>query len=93
MDAQFTDGESMVRIIVETTFGQPISQAEWDAAVEEQTPCLHQRNITWIRTYMSRDRQRTICELEASDAETVRETYRINNIPFDSVWNAQVLEP
>ncbi|MGF1513454.1 MAG: nickel-binding protein [Elainellaceae cyanobacterium] len=82
----------MALIIVETTYDPPIDQAVWDELVERSGPCMSERNVTWRRTYLSRDRRRSICELEAADAETVRAAHQRGNIPYDHIWSADLVE-
>ncbi|MGD1939888.1 MAG: nickel-binding protein [Leptolyngbyaceae cyanobacterium] len=82
----------MALIVVETTYDPPIDQALWDALLERGTPCMAERDVTWKRTYLSRDRRRSICELEAADAETVRATYQRGDIPYDRIWSADLVE-
>ncbi|ASC71403.1 hypothetical protein XM38_023550 [Halomicronema hongdechloris C2206] len=82
----------MARIVVETTYDPPISQALWDELVERGMPCLVERNITWKQTYLSCDRKRSICELEAADADTVRAAYQRGDIPYDQIWSADLIE-
>ena len=43
-----------------------------------------------MRSYLSLDRKRMICEFEAADAEQVRESYRSAGVNFDGVWAADV---
>ncbi|AFZ16352.1 hypothetical protein [Allocoleopsis franciscana] len=40
---------------------------------------------------VSCDRRRTICELEATYGDTVREAYHQARHPFDRVWVANIL--
>ena len=82
----------MALIVVETTYNPPIDQALWDELVERSSPCMTERNITWRRTYLSRDRTRSICELDAADAETVRAAYQRGNIPYNQIWSADLVD-
>lgn len=82
----------MALIVVETTYDPPIDQALWDELVVRGTPCLVERNISWKRTYLSRDRKRSICELEAPDADTVRAAYQRGNVPYDAIWSADLID-
>lgn len=71
----------------------PLSEADLHEASSKILSCYTERGIEWIQTYLSRDRTRMICELNAPDAESVREVQRKVGIPFDRVWSAQVLSP
>ena len=82
----------MALIVVETTYDPPIDQALWDELEKQAAPCMMERNITWKRTYLSRDRKRTICELEAADADTVRAAYQRGNVPYDLIWSAELVD-
>lgn len=83
----------MARIVVETSYDPPLTDELWDALNEKAMPCLEAREVRWLRSLMSEDRHRTVCELEAVDAETVREAYRRAGVPFDRIWTADLLEP
>ncbi|MEM9151328.1 MAG: nickel-binding protein [Cyanobacteria bacterium P01_F01_bin.3] len=82
----------MALIVVETTYDPPIDQALWDELAEQSAPCLSERNIVWKRTYLSRDRKRSVCELEAADAETVRTAYQRGKVPYDQIWSAELID-
>ncbi|NJK77143.1 MAG: DUF4242 domain-containing protein [Oscillatoriales cyanobacterium RU_3_3] len=69
----------------------PISQAELDEVSHKTLNCYVERGIEWIQSYLSFDRTRLICELNAPDLESVREVQRKLNIPFDRVWSAMVI--
>lgn len=82
----------MVHVIVETTHAPSLNEDIWSEAYCKLTPCLELRNARRLRTLLSLDRRRTICELEATDAESVRESYRAAGLPFDRVWTAEIWE-
>lgn len=82
----------MALIVVETDYDPPIDQALWDKLAEQSAPCMNERNVIWKRTYLSRDRRRSICELEAADAETVRAAYQRGNVPYSNIWSAEMID-
>ncbi|MGB7087593.1 MAG: nickel-binding protein [Phormidesmis sp.] len=82
----------MAIVVVETIYDPPIDQILWDELVDRSLPCLTERNVVWKRTYLSRDRTRSICELEATDAETVRAAYRKGNVPYNHIWSASLID-
>jgi Protein of unknown function (DUF4242) len=43
--------------------------------------------------FLKGDRTRVVCELNAPDAEVIREVHRKFDIPFDRTWSAMVLKP
>jgi len=46
--------------------------------------------LRWMRSYLSKDRKRMICEFEAADAEQVRASARAAGIAFDRCWSADL---
>lgn len=83
----------MVRVLVEKIFDPPMTQERWNQDVKKAIPCHSSHDVHWIRSMMSRDRSRVICEFEAPDAETVRRSFRKVGLPFARVWTIDVLEP
>lgn len=81
----------MARIVVETTYDPPVTDQVWDELNQKAMPCLEARQIRWIRSLVSQDRRRSVCELDAVDAETVRDAYRRASVPFDRIWTAEIL--
>src|SRR5262245_11926120 len=80
----------MASIIVEYSFDQPMSDEQLSEMAKRFDTCLELRNGTWVRSSVSVDRKRMICEFEAPDAESVRDALRQARISFDRVWPAQV---
>ena len=80
----------MANMVVEQTFEKPITNEEMNAMAKRVDPCLEAHGATWVRSYISSDRKRVICEFEAADAEKVRESYRSAGVEFERVWSAEV---
>lgn len=78
--------------VIESTY-PPLGQAEWNALSSKTLSCYAERGIEWIQSYLSRDRTRLICELNAPDAQPVREVQHRVGIPFDRVWSAMLIKP
>src|SRR2546423_15489435 len=51
--------------------------------------CLAAYGARWMRSYLSSDRVRMVCEFEAPDAEAVRTSFRSAGVAFDRVWTAE----
>lgn len=84
----------MPRIILERTYSMPIvSKEAWFEADSQLGACFEERGVEWLRSTLSSDGRRTICEFQAADAEAVRESCRRAGTPFDRVYVAEVLEP
>jgi len=80
-------------VLVERSFDvatplQQIQEIE-DAGIH----CLEARNVRFIRTFYSTDRQRMVCLYEAPDAESVRQAQREAGVPFVEAWSFRALGP
>lgn len=80
----------MAVMVLEQSFDTPISPEELNDCAKRVDRCLEAHGARWMRSYLSTDRKRLICEFEAADAERVRESYRSAGVAFDRVWTADV---
>lgn len=83
----------MVHIVIESTYDPPLTDEKMEELEKKLTPCLKARNLTWIRSLVSRDGRRSVCEYQAADAETVREVYRQVGITVQRAWVAEIITP
>ncbi len=83
----------MQRFIVERTFSPPMSEQELSEVSARMAPCLELHDVRWIRTHLSADRQRMVCEYDARDAESVRKVQHEAQAKFDRVWPGTLIEP
>lgn len=83
--------EAMLKVI-EGTYS-PIDQEEWNELSHKTLNCYAERGIEWIQSYISGDRTRVICELNAPDTESIREAQHRVGIPFDRLWSAMLIKP
>lgn len=79
--------------VFEGTYPDGFTDEQWHEASRLILPCYEQHGVEWIRSYVSLDRTRMVCELNAADAEIIRQAHRKAGIVFDSVWSAQLLKP
>ena len=77
-------------LIVEQTFAEPLSDEEHSAIGRRLDDCLAQHGARWLRSYISTDHRRMVCEFEAPDAEAVRISFRSAGVEFDRAWTAEV---
>lgn len=77
----------------EGSYPNGFTDEEWKEAQRLILPCYQERGIEWVCCYASLDKTRVVCELNAPDAEVIREAHRKAGIPFDCVWSAEVLKP
>jgi hypothetical protein len=80
----------MAILVLEHTFDSPITDEALDGAARRMDQCLEAYGARWMRSYLSKDRKRMICEFEAADAEQVRTSARTAGIPFDRCWTADL---
>ncbi len=66
----------MVHLIVEQTFGTPLTDDDHGRLGERLDKCLEAYGARWVRSYLSTDRQRMVCEFEAPDLATSRPDVR-----------------
>ncbi|HWO14065.1 MAG TPA: nickel-binding protein [Polyangiaceae bacterium] len=79
-------------LIVEYEFNPPITEEGLAQMGAKLAACEGIRQIRRLRTVLAADGRRGFCELEAPDAETVREAFRSAHIPFRSVWPARLYD-
>lgn len=77
-------------LVLEQSFDTPVSSEELTSAAKRVDRCLEAYAARWMRSYLSKDRKRMICEFEAPDAEAVRNAYRSAGINFENCWVADV---
>jgi hypothetical protein len=80
----------MPRLIVEHTYDPPLTEEAHRRAAQRLDPCLDAHGARWMCSYISHDRRRMICEFEAPDAESVRQSMRSADVTFDRVWTSEV---
>jgi hypothetical protein len=83
----------MVFLIMEKEFEQPFTPDAHDDEARRLDPCLAAHDVRWLRSYLSVDRRRMICEFEAADAEAVRSSFRSAGVGFVRVWAAEQYFP
>jgi Protein of unknown function (DUF4242) len=81
----------MPYLLVEYQYDPPVKLEEKVADAQRLGPCLQQRNIRHMRSWLSQDCTWGVCEYEAADAESVREAYRSAQVKFARVRAADLL--
>jgi hypothetical protein len=79
-------------VLVEQVFDSPLSDEELGKLSKRVDKCLEIRDGRWMRSYLSADRTRMICEFEAPDAQSIRDAFRSAGAPFERVWSGQVFK-
>lgn len=83
----------MSRVILERAFDPPLTQERFQELTGRLGPCLARNDVAWVRSHLSLDRRRLVCEFEAPDADAVRDAVRQARIEHERVWPAELLEP
>jgi hypothetical protein len=83
----------MPYLLVDYDHDPPVSDEALARMSHDLHPCLEARGVRWIRSWVSTDRRRGLCEFEAADAESVREAYRSAKVKFLRVWSADLAGP
>jgi hypothetical protein len=76
-------------IVVEQVFDPPLTDEEHGRIGKLIDRCAEMRNARWMRSYVSTDRKRMVCEFEAPDAQSVRDAYRSADVAVERVWGAE----
>ena len=76
-------------IVVEQVFDPPLTDEEHSRIGKRIDSCAQMRNARWMRSYLSADRKRMVCEFEAPDTQSVRDTYRSADVAVERVWRAE----
>jgi hypothetical protein len=74
-------------VVVERSFDEPVTIEEIQAIEDAGASCLETHQVTFLRTFFSRDRKRMVCLYRAPDAEAVRVAQRMAGMPVDAVWS------
>jgi hypothetical protein len=83
----------MPYLLVEYQHDPPISNEGYAEMGKRLSPCIQERGIRHMRSWLSQDRSWGVCEYEAADAETVREAYRSAQVKFLKVRSADLFGP
>ena len=49
--------------------------------------------VTWLHSYVTRDKKKTFCIYDAPSPEAVRKAARRNDLPVDMIIEVNVLDP
>jgi len=79
-------------VLVEQIFDPPLTDEEHNRLSARIDTCAQARNARWMRSYLSADRRRMVCEFEAPDAQSIRDSYRSADAAFERVWGAELYQ-
>lgn len=78
--------------VMEGTY-PPLSETDWSEISRKILDYCAKYEIEWLQSYLSLDRTKVICELNAPDLEPIQEAQHKLGVPFNRVWLAEVLKP
>lgn len=82
----------MEHVIVERSFETPVTPEQVDESLARNAGCLVAHRVRHLRTSVSADGKRMICEFHAPDAESVRLANDRLGLSYERVWTARVFE-
>jgi hypothetical protein len=77
-------------VVVEQVFDQALTDEEHSRIGKRIDACVELRQGRWMRSYLSGDRKRMICEFESPDVESVRDAYRSAGVAIERAWRAEL---
>jgi hypothetical protein len=85
----------MPRYLVERTFPDGLNIPIDDEGATCLTVVGHNADegVTWIHSYVSKDRQQTFCVYDGPDPESIRRAATHNGLPVDAIKEVRVLDP
>lgn len=86
----------MPRYLVERSFPEGLaipSGAQGRKLLLSIIQCNADRNVTWVHSYVSIERQKSFCVYDAPSPEAVRLTASSNGLPVDRITQITVLDP
>jgi hypothetical protein len=81
----------MKLVVVERTFGDPVTYESIKAAFDREPGCLEAHRVVYLKSYVARDQKRMICLYEAPDTESVRRVQDKVKAPFLRAWPAHTI--
>jgi len=86
----------MPRYVVERTFPEGLLIPMNDQGVQVCLTVIGtnaQDGVTWVHSYVTRDKMKTFCIYDAPSPEAIRKVAQRNNLPVDSITEVSVLNP
>jgi len=91
-----TDKIEIHRYLVERTFPNglniPIDKVGTDMCLTVVSNNAED-NVTWIHSYVTKDKKKTFCIYDAPSPEAIRKSAKTNGLPVDTIIEVSVLDP
>lgn len=86
----------MPRYVVERTFPEGLAiptTADGRDALSNVVSNNALEKVTWVHSYVSDDRKRTVCVYDGPTPEAIRRAAAASELPIDSITEVSVLDP
>jgi hypothetical protein len=86
----------MPRFVIQRTFPQGLNVIPNENGAKALQAIISrnaEKGVTWIHSYVTRDRSRTFCVYDAPDAASIRACAEANGLPVDQITEVRVLDP
>ena len=86
----------MPRYMVQRTFPDGLVIPLGDGGAEICRAAIERNaddGVTWVHSYVSRDKRTSFCVYDAPTPEAIRKTAARNDLPVDQITQVQVLDP
>lgn len=86
----------MARYVIQRTFEGGLDVGNDDAGAELVSNVIDKNateGVTWLHSYVSRDRTTTFCVYDAPTPEAIRAAADCNGLPVDVITEVSVLDP
>lgn len=86
----------MARFLVERTFPDGLGLAPTPQGRDIADTVIGNnagKGVTWVHSYVTRDKKHSFCIYDAPSAEAIRETAGKNGLPVDRITEVRVLDP
>jgi hypothetical protein len=78
----------MSTVMMEMALEEPASDEQIEAMKSAAEVCFEVNDIVRRRTYVSTDRKRFVCVMEARDVESARRALESARVPYGRIWAA-----
>lgn len=86
----------MPRYMVERTFPDGLHIPITDEGAKATSNVVNvnaESGVTWVHSYVTRDKQKTFCIYDGPNPEAIRRTAERNGLPVDHITEVSVLDP
>lgn len=86
----------MPRYLVERTFPDRLvipTNRDGSEAIRKVVDVNTDRGVTWVHSYVNKDKTKTFCVYDGPDPESIRLVAEQNGLPVDRITEVRVLDP